>query len=381
MQNKTLRVAMGALVVMALACSAYAAPAAKPAAAKKLDQKKALEDLWKAPDSTVVGAVDGVKVTKGELVKALWFWNAPTTLQDILNQKMIEQAATKAGVKLTPAELQAKIQESLKRMGMQDVDALLNQYHVTYQRFISGTKMSALAEKTVQKQVKVSDAEYAEWLKARHILIRFPSEEKDQAKKEEIAKKKADEVYAKIKAGEDFAKLADEYSEDPSNVKDGKKQGGDLGWFSKGRMVQEFEKAAFEMKAGEVSQPVKTFYGYHIIRVDKLGKDATAAEKADLNKQILERKIPMEMGKWFQDLQSKTKIDSKLMAPPTKEPTPSMRRQPSRMMPPPRQAPRPEAPKTEAPKTAPAPAPAEKPAAPPAGEKPETPPPPPPPTP
>jgi foldase protein PrsA len=237
-----------------------------------------------------------------------------------------------------------------------------------------------LAEKTVQKQVKVTDAEYAEWIKARHILIKFPAEEKDQAKKEEIAKKKADEVYQKIKAGEDFAKLADEYSEDPSNMdpQTGKKKGGELGWFSRGRMVQEFEKKAFELKVGEVSEPVKTFYGYHIIKVDKIGKDATAAEKVELNKMILERKIPMQMGKWFQDLQSKSKIDNKLMPPPVKEPTPVMRPQPPRAAP--REMPRPAPPKTEAPKPA---TPSETPklAEPPAGEKPEAPPPPPPPAP
>jgi len=332
----------------------------------------------------VVGTVNGAKVTKGELVKALWFWSAPSTLQDILNQKMIEQDALKAGVQLTSKEVQAKIQGSLKQMGMSSVDQLLKQYRVTYQRFVSGTKASALAEKTVQKQVKVTDAEYAEWIKARHILIKFPAEEKDQAKKEEIAKKKADEVYQKIKAGEDFAKLADEYSEDPSNMdpQTGKKKGGELGWFSRGRMVQEFEKKAFELKVGEVSEPVKTFYGYHIIKVDKIGKDATAAEKVELNKMILERKIPMQMGKWFQDLQSKSKIDNKLMPPPVKEPTPVMRPQPPRAAP--REMPRPAPPKTEAPKPATpseTPKPAEKPDEAPAGEKPEAPPPPPPPAP
>jgi foldase protein PrsA len=391
MRNRTLIVVLTALTAMALVSGALAqAGPAKPAAAKpakaekKFDQQKVLDDLWKAPDTTVVGTVNGVKVTKGELLRDLWFWNAPTTLQDLLNQKMIEQAAQKAGVKLSWQELQDKIQESLKRSQLASVDQLLNQFKVTYQRFISGTKISALAEKTVQKQVKVSDAEYAEWIKARHILVRFPAEEKDQAKKEEIAKKKADEIFAKVKAGEDFAKLADEYTEDPSNAdpQTGKKKGGDLGWFSKGRMVQEFEKAAFDLNAGQVSEPpVKTFYGYHIIKVEKIGKDATQTEKVELNKMILERKIPMEMGKWFQDLQAKSKIDSKLMLPPPKEPTPVMRPQPAPRMAP-RPAPQP-APRTETPQpTTPSePAKTEKPAEPPAGEKPEAPPPPPPPAP
>ncbi len=382
MRNRTITFVFAMLMLLALALSGFAQAksVAKPssaAAAKteaKFDQQKVLMELWKAPDNTVVGTVNGIKVTKGELLKTLWFWQAPSTLQDILNQKMIEQAAKNAGVSLTWQELQDKINESVKRMGMSSVDELLTQFRITRDRFLAGTKMSALAEKTVQKQVKVSDAEYAEWIKARHILVRFPAEEKDQAKKEEIAKSKADEIYEKIKNGEDFAKLADEYSEDPSNTdpKTGKKKGGDLGWFSRGRMVQEFEKKAFELKAGEVSEPVKTFYGYHIIKVDKLGRDASAEEKAELNKLILERKIPMEMGKWFQDLQSKSKVENKLMPPPPKPTTPAA--QPPK----PATTPKTQTPKTEAPKTTPTqPAKTDKAVEPPASEKPETPPPPP----
>lgn len=387
MRSRTLVVVLAALVVVALSCSVLAAPAtskpgAKPAAAaakdQKFDQKKVLEEMWKAPDSTVVGSVNGVKVTKGELLKTMWFWNAPSVLQDILNQKMIQQAAVKAGVELTWPELQAKVDESLKRMGMESVEQLLTQFRVTWHRFMSGTKISALAEKVVQKDIKITDAEYAEWIKARHILIRFPQDEKDKAKQEEIAKKKADEIYAKIKAGEDFAKLADEFSEDPGNIdpQTNSKKGGDLGWFSRGRMVQEFEKAAFDLKAGEVSEPIKTFYGFHIIKVEKLGKDASPQEKLELNKMILERKVPGQMGTWFTKLQSEAKMDNKLMPPPVKEPTPVMKPQPA---PKPASASKSEAKPKAASESKPATPPAEKPAAPPAGEKPETPPPPPPP--
>ena len=380
MRNKTLVVFLVAILCVALSCAAFAAEKAVKAekgkvvnkAAAKFDQKKVLETLWKAPDSAVVGTVDGVSVTKGELMKNMWFFNGPTALQDLLTQKMIEQAAAKAKVTVTPQELQAKIQESLSRMGMTDVGQLLAQYKITLGRFMSGTKLSALAEKIVQSQVKLGDADYEQWIKARHILVRFPQDEKDKTKQEEIAKKKIDEIAQKVKDGGDFAKLADENSEDPGNDKDGVKQGGDLGWFTKGRMVQEFETAAFALQAGQVSEPIKTFYGYHIIKLEKLGKEASAEEKADLKGGILEKRIPTEMGKWFSDLQAKAKIDNKLQGPAPKPVQPAMR--------PPQPAPRPPAPrpqptevKSEAPK------PAEKPGEAPASDKPEMPPPPPPP--
>lgn len=78
----------------------------------------------------------------------------------------------------------------------------------------------------------------------------------------------AQEIQARILAGEDFATLAAEYSDDQSNAQNG----GDLGWFGKGAMVAAFEEAAFALPVGEVSDPVKTDFGYHLILVDE--KDA-----------------------------------------------------------------------------------------------------------
>jgi peptidyl-prolyl cis-trans isomerase C len=83
---------------------------------------------------------------------------------------------------------------------------------------------------------------------ARHILL--PTEE--EAKK----------ALARVKGGEDFAKVATELSKDPSG------NGGDLGWFTKDRMVPEFSDAAFKLKEGEISEPVKTQFGWHIIKVE-----------------------------------------------------------------------------------------------------------------
>lgn len=73
---------------------------------------------------------------------------------------------------------------------------------------------------------------------------------------------KAKEIMEKLKAGESFDALAKQFSECPS-----KKKGGDLGWFTRGRMVREFENAAFAGEKGTLTGPIKTQFGWHIIKV------------------------------------------------------------------------------------------------------------------
>ena len=110
-------------------------------------------------------------------------------------------------------------------------------------------------------------------IKARHILIKVPAGADEKAWDE--AKKKAEDVKKRIEKGEDFGKVAKEISDDPGT----KGRGGELGYFSKGRMVPEFETAAFSLKPGTLSDPVKTIFGYHIIQVeDKKTAKARAFE-------------------------------------------------------------------------------------------------------
>ena len=87
-------------------------------------------------------------------------------------------------------------------------------------------------------------------MQARHILV--------------DTKEKAEEIIGKIKAGGDFAALAKENSKDPGSKEDG----GMLGFFGRNQMVPEFEKAAFELKKGEISAPVQSQFGWHVIKVE-----------------------------------------------------------------------------------------------------------------
>lgn len=106
-----------------------------------------------------------------------------------------------------------------------------------------------------------------EQVKVSHILIKTPlpaADGKVDDKAVEAARVKAEDVLKQVKAGGDFAKLAETYSDDPGSAKNG----GSLGLIGRGRTVPEFEKAAFSLPKGQISDLVKSSYGYHIIRVD-----------------------------------------------------------------------------------------------------------------
>ena len=138
---------------------------------------------------------------------------------------------------------------------------------------------------------------YIEQVGASHIIIkRIEDEDKklsDEKKAE--AKKKAEEVLAKAKAGEDFSELAKEYSQDTVSAKNG----GDLGFFKKGEMVKPFEEAAFSMKVGEISDLVESDFGYHIIKVtDKEDRQKTFDEvKETIRKTLQDEKCDAQVEK------------------------------------------------------------------------------------
>ncbi len=98
---------------------------------------------------------------------------------------------------------------------------------------------------------------HKEQVRASHILIKI-----DKKTTEQAAKAKIEEIKKELDKGADFAELAKKYSQDGSAS-----NGGDLGFFGKGQMVPEFEKAAFSLKKGEISNPVKTQFGFHLIKV------------------------------------------------------------------------------------------------------------------
>jgi peptidyl-prolyl cis-trans isomerase D len=144
-----------------------------------------------------------------------------------------------------------------------------------------------LSDAEIEKYYQRHLAEYdvPEQVKAAHILIRVPSDadEATRAKKKALA----DQVLADAKAGKDFAELARKFSDDKGSAA----QGGDLGYFTRGTMVAEFEQAAFALQPGSLSDVIETNFGYHVIKAEgyieagvKPLEDVLAEVKAGLTK-------------------------------------------------------------------------------------------------
>jgi peptidyl-prolyl cis-trans isomerase C len=162
--------------------------------------------------------------------------------------------------------------------------------------------------------------ETPEQVRASHILIKpkyidpnvDPNADPNEAKA--VAKAKAEDLLKQIKDGADFAELAKANSNCPSAP-----EGGDLGFFPRGETTESFEKAAFELQVGQVSDVVETEYGYHIIKVtDHKDASKTSFEDAkdDIIKQLTQKKQSELAEKYIESL----KAEANIVYPPGKEP-------------------------------------------------------------
>lgn len=209
----------------------------------------------------VVATVGDEKIMKDELYDILVKNSGQQALNALIDEKIVELELKKEKIEITKDEINEELDVFKEEMGGEDAfKAALEQSGITEDDFKNDIEQYLGTRKLMEPLVEVTDEEIKtyfdenkaefdteEEVDARHILV----------EDEKLAK----DLVKKIKDGEDFEELAKEHSKDEGSAA----MGGNLGFFPRGKMVPEFEEKAFSLKVGEVSDPVKSDHGYHIL--------------------------------------------------------------------------------------------------------------------
>jgi len=244
-----------------------------------------LASACSAEDKTLVSA-DNYKVSKGELDAKLEKQPvAGQVLRSMVEQDLIFQYAKDNNITVTDAEIDSKIADIKARLSDAQLAQALQQQGMTEQDLRDILHQQLIIKKAVDATIHVSDKQLSDYLAQNHTLL----DQQAQVRARHIlvsTQATAEMIEGKLKAGGDFAKLAAQYSTDPGT----KDKGGELGFFTRTAMVKEFSDAAFSMKVGQVSAPVHSPYGWHIIQVEEI-KPAMVATVANSRQKILDNML------------------------------------------------------------------------------------------
>lgn len=270
------------------------------ACSSEADPSELFESGKEDPDIVVTSKAGDI--SKQQFYNELKKQNGKDVLQNMIMFTVLAQHYEVPEEKVT--EEIDKIKESLG----DEFDGLLEQQGLTEDSLAREIRNGLIVEAAYTDGIEVSDEEIEAHyermqyeIKARHILV------EDEETAEEVVKKLAD--------GEDFKKLAKEYSTDLSNAE----EGGDLGFFPAGTMVPEFEEVAFNLDIGEISDPVETQFGYHIIELlekEEVEEEIGTLEESEetIRQQLVDSKVDQQeaverINKLIEDAKVDIKID------------------------------------------------------------------------
>ncbi|RKG73324.1 peptidylprolyl isomerase [Corallococcus exercitus] len=252
-----------------------------------------------------------------------------TALDTLIGEKLMEAEVAQLGITTTEAEVDELVQDVLKQNNVSDItqfEQLLKNEGFTLASYKDMLRKRVVRDKLLRMKVgpkvKVTEedlkAAYTQYTRlegedvevhARHILVQVDA----KATPEQVAaaKQKAEGIAQEARRpGMDFAALARARSEGPSAA-----DGGDLGYFKRGVMVPAFEKAAFNLKEGEVSEPIRTNFGWHILKVEERRNVSVASYeemKPKLESKLLNEKTEKFLDQYVQELRSKANVEVKM---------------------------------------------------------------------
>lgn len=233
---------------------------------------------------------------------------ASTSFSIALNKILADKYKDKVDTK----DIDDEIKKEQKQYGGKDqFESMLKQQGMSLDDYKEQKKLAAYQKQLLADKVKVSDKELKEnTKKASHILIKVKSSSSDkEGLSDKKAKEKAEKIQKEVEKNPDkFGEIAKKESMDSSSAK----KDGSLGYVVKGQMVSKFEKALFKLKEGQVSDVVKTDYGYHVIKADK--ENDFDKQKSKLKAKLIEQKVqkdPKILTNAYKDLLKEYDIDYK----------------------------------------------------------------------
>lgn len=249
-------------------------------------------------------------------------------LDEMINEQLVTQAAAAAKLEVSSKEVEAAIKDLKKQNNLDDdqlADALRMQGYSmsSYRRDVRNQILRMRAVNTlVRPKVSITEddlrAKYDETARRsaqvsevhlQHVLITVPADASKEA--QAAARARASEVIGKAKAGEDFAKLAETYSDDPAT----KNTGGALGWIERGTIATEWEVIVFAMSKGETRGPINGPRGLHVFHVSDV-KDSKQEKFEDVKERLRNELYRVELDKqtrvWVDELRKKAHFEIKL---------------------------------------------------------------------
>ncbi|WP_230470318.1 peptidylprolyl isomerase [Lujinxingia vulgaris] len=243
-------------------------------------------------------------------------------LDDLVNRLLINQAAAEVGESVSDEEVNEWMRALRQQQGLdeQQFMQMVAQYGIDFETYREVVRDNLLRMRMVSlsgRSATVADSEIdsiyrrrhgssgtERYIRVRHILVEVDGEGEAA---EAAARQRASELRAMVEEGADFAEVAREHSEGP-----GQDQGGMLGEFRRGQLESTFEQAAFAMEPGQLSEPVRTPFGYHIIEVvesEERVAQAAAEQRARIRAELQEQAMNRQIEAYLQTLRAKAYVD------------------------------------------------------------------------